>query len=94
MPAIKIHIPTPLRQYTGNLKEVPVSAVTLGEALSALTTDHGALRQHLFNDMGKVRSFVNIYVNDEDMRYLDKENTVLNEGDSVSIVPSIAGGAL
>ncbi len=65
----------------------------MGEALSGLTTAHSELRKHLFTDDGKIRSFVNVYVNDEDIRFLDKENTKTKDGDTVSIVPSIAGGS-
>ena len=87
-----ILIPTPLRAYTGKRDTVQVAGATIGEALAALTTEFGDLRQHLFNTEGKLRSFVNIYVNDEDIRYLQKEATPLKPGDTVSIVPSVAGG--
>ena len=69
-----------------------VDARTAGEALNQLTTTHGELRRHLFNDQNALRNFVNVYVNDEDMRYLQKEATALKDGDTISIVPSIAGG--
>ena len=88
----KILIPTPLRQYAGKLDSVEISASTVGEALSSLTSQHADLRKHLYNDEGKLRSFVNVYVNDEDIRYLNKEATALTDKDTVSIVPSIAGG--
>ncbi len=65
----------------------------LAEALSALTSQYGELKKHLFAEDGRLRSFVNVYVNDEDIRYLQKDQTSLREGDTVSIVPSIAGGA-
>jgi adenylyltransferase/sulfurtransferase len=65
----------------------------VGEALAALTTRFSELKKHLYADDGRLRSFVNVYVNDEDIRYLQKEKTSLREGDTVSIVPSIAGGA-
>jgi len=89
----KIHIPTPLRQYVGKQSSVDVSGATVGEAMSALVAQHPDLRKHLYNDDGKLRAFVNLYVNDEDIRYLQKEATALKDGDSISIVPSIAGGA-
>jgi len=88
----KIHIPTPLRQYAGKQAEVTVRAGTVAEALSALVSQHPDLRRHLYTDEGKLRAFVNVYVNDEDVRYLQKEATQLGDSDSISIVPSIAGG--
>jgi MoaD family protein len=91
--AVKVIIPTPLRPYTGKQESVELQAATVGEALSALTAKFGELKKHLFADDGRLRSFVNVYVNDEDIRYLQKDQTKLKEGDTVSIVPSIAGGA-
>ena len=89
----KILIPTPLRQYAGKQDAVQLSGSTVGEVLNSLTIQYADLRRHLYNDEGKLRSFVNVYVNDEDIRYLSKEATPLKDGDTVSIVPSIAGGA-
>src|ERR1035438_9553052 len=89
----KILIPTPLRQFAGKQDSVVLEGATVGEVLQALTTQYGELRRHLYNDEGKLRSFVNVYVNDDDIRYLDKEATQLKDGDTVSIVPSIAGGS-
>src|SRR5215467_12930041 len=89
----KIHIPTPLRQYVGKQASVDVQGSTVGEAMNALVAQHPDLRKHLYTDDGKLRSFVNVYVNDEDIRYLQKEATPLKDGDTVSIVPSIAGGS-
>jgi sulfur-carrier protein len=88
----KILIPTPLRQYVGKQAAVDVSGGTVGEAMSALVAQHPDLKKHLYTDEGKLRAFVNLYVNDEDIRYLQKEATALKDGDSISIVPSIAGG--
>jgi sulfur-carrier protein len=88
----KILIPTPLRQYAGGAKKVDVTGATAGEALEALTTQFPDLKKHLYNDEGKLRSFVNIYLNDEDIRYLDREASAVGESDTLSIVPSIAGG--
>jgi molybdopterin synthase sulfur carrier subunit len=88
----KIHIPTPLRQYAGKQPTVEVTAGTVAEALSGLVSKHPELRRHLYNDDGKLRSFVNVYLNDEDVRYLQKEATAIADGDTISIVPSIAGG--
>ena len=89
----QVQIPSPLRQYTQKQASVSVSATTVGDALSGLVAQHPDLRRHLFSDDGKLRAFVNVYVNDEDMRYLEKEATALKEGDTISIVPSIAGGS-
>jgi adenylyltransferase/sulfurtransferase len=89
----KIHIPTPLRQYSGKQAAVEVKADTVGAALSTLIQRHPDLRRHLYTDDGKLRAFVNVYLNDEDVRYLQKDATAVHEGDSISIVPSIAGGA-
>jgi len=91
--AVKVIIPTPLRAYAGKQESVEVQAATVAEALSAVTAKFGDLKRHLFADDGKLRSFVNIYVNDEDIRYLQNDQTSLKLGDTVSIVPSIAGGA-
>ncbi|HTR48408.1 MAG TPA: ubiquitin-like small modifier protein 1 [Verrucomicrobiae bacterium] len=91
--AVKVIIPTPLRAYTGKRESVDVQAATVGEALSAVTTQFSDLKKHLFSDDGRLRSFVNVYVNDEDIRYLQKDQTSVKAGDTISIVPSIAGGA-
>ncbi len=88
----KVLIPTPLRQYAGKLDSIDLDGGTVGEVLNLLTSQHSELRRHLYNDEGKLRSFVNVYLNDEDIRYLDKEGTAVKEDDTISIVPSIAGG--
>jgi molybdopterin converting factor small subunit len=88
----KIHIPTPLRQYVGKQSTVDVKATTVAEAMDALVAQHPDVRRHLYTEEGKMRAFVNLYVNDEDIRYLQKEATPVKEGDNISIVPSIAGG--
>jgi adenylyltransferase/sulfurtransferase len=89
----KILIPTPLRQFADKKDSVQLAGATVGEVLKSLTSQYADLRRHLYNDEGKLRSFVNVYVNDEDILYLNKEATPLNDGDTVSIVPSIAGGS-
>ena len=88
----KILIPTPLRQFTGGADSVEAGGATVGEILGALIAAHPDLKKNLYNEDGKLRSFVNIYVNDEDIRYLAKEASVVAAGDTVSIIPSIAGG--
>jgi sulfur-carrier protein len=90
---VKVIIPTPLRQYAGKKDAVEIQANTIAEALSGLTTRYGDLRKHLYNDEGKLRNFVNIYLNDEDIRYLQNGQTPLHDNDVISIVPSIAGGS-
>src|SRR5438132_4545671 len=89
----KILIPTPLRPYTDKQDAVDASGATVGELLADLTKKHAGLKGHLYNDQGKLRSFVNVYVNDEDIRYLQKEQTPVKPGDTISIIPSVAGGA-
>jgi len=89
----KILIPTPLRQYADKKDSVQLSGATVGDVLKSLTSEYADLRRHLYTDEGKLRSFVNVYVNDEDIRYLNKESTPVADGDTVSIVPSIAGGS-
>jgi molybdopterin converting factor small subunit len=89
----KILIPTPLRQYVDKKDSVNVTGQTAGEVLASLTSQFPDLRRHLYNDEGRLRSFVNVYVNDEDIRYSGKDATPVKEGDTVSIVPSVAGGA-
>ena len=91
--AVTITIPTPLRQFAAGQTELEVEATTAGEALNQLTTTHAELRRHLFNDQNTLRNFVNVYVNDEDIRHLDGPNTPVKEGDTILIVPSIAGGS-
>lgn len=89
---VKVIIPTPLRAYADKQESVDVQAKTVGEALLGVTDKFQELKKHLYSDDGRLRSFVNVYVNDEDIRYLQKDQTPLREGDTISIVPSIAGG--
>ena len=89
----KVRIPTPLRQYTDGNAEVQVGGGTAGEALGNLVNEHQDLKQHLYTGDGKLRSFVNVYKGDEDIRYLDGPETQVSESDELSIIPSIAGGS-
>src|SRR5690348_14458153 len=89
----KVLIPTPLRQFTGKQDAVSAPGSTVGEVLAALTTEFPDLRKQIFTEEGKVRSFVNVYINDEDIRYLRKDATPATDGDTISLVPSIAGGS-
>jgi sulfur-carrier protein len=91
---MNIHIPTPLRAFTGGEQTVSVPGATVGDALEQLTGAYPELKQHLFTGEGKLRSFVNIYLNDDDIRYLpEKESTPAKESDELTIIPSIAGGS-
>jgi adenylyltransferase/sulfurtransferase len=88
-----IYIPTPLRPYAGGQSAVELNAATIAGALDSLTEAHPELRKHLFTGEGKLRAFVNLYLNDEDVRYLPaKEATAVAATDTLSIIPSIAGG--
>jgi adenylyltransferase/sulfurtransferase len=91
---MKILIPTPLRAFTAKRPVVEVSAQTVGEALDRLVQENPELRRHLYSDEGKLRSFVNVYLNEDDIRYLDKESTPVKSTDTLSIVPSVAGGTI
>ncbi len=89
----KVMIPTPLRPFTDKQDAVEIAGSTVGEILTQLTVKYEGLRKHLYNEDGKLRSFVNIYLNDEDIRYLQREKTPVKSGDTLSIIPSVAGGA-
>lgn len=90
--AVKVHIPTPLRRLTGNQPEVEIEAGTVAELVQNLETAHPGIREKLLDESGEIRRYVNIYVNEEDIRFLDGAQTALKERDVVSIVPAIAGG--
>jgi adenylyltransferase/sulfurtransferase len=90
--ATRVLIPTPLRTYTEKKDSVVLEGNTVGELLERLTAMYVPLKKHLFDETGSLRNFVNVYVNDEDIRYLQKEQTLVSEKDTVSIIPSIAGG--
>jgi adenylyltransferase/sulfurtransferase len=91
--SVKLLIPTPLRPFTGGRDVLDVDGGTVGEVLATLTSEHPDLKRHLYTDDGRLRSFVNVYVNDEDIRHLAREATPLAAADTVSIVPSVAGGS-
>lgn len=90
--AVTLHIPTPLRAYTDRQAAVTVDATTVGEALEQLTTRHPGLAKHLRGPDGRIRSFVNVYLGEEDIRFLQAEATPVADGADITIVPSIAGG--
>ncbi len=90
---MKIHIPTPLRTYTGGKETVTVSGSTVTAALEQLTQTYPELKPNLFTPEGKLRSFVNLYLNEDDIRYLPaKEDSPVQDNDELTIIPSIAGG--
>ena len=89
---ITVNIPTPLRKLTNNLSEVELEAGTVGQLVDVLEGAYGGMAEKLLDEGGAIRRYVNIFVNDEDIRFLDGKDTPLNDGDNVSIVPAIAGG--
>ena len=90
---VTIVIPSPLRQFADGKSEVEVNAATAGDALRELTTEHAELRKHLYNEQDKLRNFINVYVGDEDIRHLEGPATSVRDGETIMIVPSIAGGS-
>src|SRR5256714_5435113 len=91
--AVTVFIPTALRQFAEDKQEISVDAHTVGEALDKVTGEHAELRRHLYGEQGALRNFVNVYVNDEDIRASQRLETPVRDGDTISIVPAIAGGA-
>jgi adenylyltransferase/sulfurtransferase len=91
--AVTVFIPTALRQFAGDRAEVSVEAGTVGEALDRVTGEHAELRRHLYGEQNALRNFVNVYVNDDDIRHAQKLDTPVKDGDTISIIPAIAGGA-
>ncbi len=89
--AIKVRIPTPLQKLSNGKAEVECSAKNIAELLDALEKDYPGMKERL-SEGGKIRRFINIYVNEEDIRFMNKEDTTLKDGDNISIVPAIAGG--
>ena len=89
--SVKVHIPTPMRQHTEGLATVEVAGTSVQAVLNALGQKYPAITGKLF-DNGQVRRFVNVYLNDEDIRYLDNLNTAVKDGDEVNIIPAVAGG--
>src|ERR1700749_3339906 len=91
--AVIVFIPTALRQFAGDRQEIAVDAGTVGDVLDKVTSEHAELRRHLYTEQGALRNFVNVYVNDDDIRHAQKLDTPVKDGDTVSIIPAIAGGA-
>ena len=90
--AILVQIPTPLQKFTQNQSEVQAEGATIQEVLDNLDLSFPGIRERLCDDRGAIRKFVNLYLNDEDIRFMDGEKTVLEDGDEVAIIPAIAGG--
>ena len=91
---VTIAIPTALRNFAAGQSRIEVQATTAGEALDQLSSHHAELRRHLFDDQNKLRSFVNVYLNDEDIRHASGVETSVKDGDRIMIVPAMAGGVL
>ena len=90
---VEVRIPTVFRKFTGNESVVSVEGSTIGELLEQIETRYPGFKEQLMSEDGQLHRFVNVYVNDEDARYLDKLDTKVSEGDTVSLLPSVAGGA-
>lgn len=90
--AVKVNIPTPLRKLTNNESEVSVEAGSVGDLVDALEAAYSGIAEKLLDEKGEIRRYVNVFVNDEDIRFLDGKGTALKDGDNISIVPAIAGG--
>ena len=90
--SVKVKIPTPLRKLTSNQSEVEVSGDTVDTVISHMETSYPGIKDRICDESGDVRRFINIYVNEEDIRFLEGENTAVKDGDEISIIPAIAGG--
>ena len=90
--AAKVRIPTPFRKLTDNQELIEVNAGTVGAAIAELQSRYPGIKERLLDDTGAVRRFVNVYVNEEDIRFLENQQTPIKDGDEVSIIPAIAGG--
>lgn len=90
--AVTVNIPTPLRKLTNNESEVSVEAGSVGDLVDALEAAYSGIAEKLLDEKGDIRRYVNVFVNDEDIRFLDGKGTALKDGDNISIVPAIAGG--
>ena len=90
--AIIVRIPTPLQKFTKNQSEVQAEGATIQEVLAHLDSSFPGIRERLCDEQGMVRKFINVYLNDEDIRFIEGEKTVLKDGDELAIIPAIAGG--
>ncbi len=91
--AVRVRVPTPLRRFTGGNGEVTAAGTSLKEVINDLESRHPGMRERLLDDKGEIRRFVNIYLNGDDVRFLDQLNSTVKDGDDISIVPAIAGGS-
>ena len=90
--AVTVRIPTPVRKFTGDWADVEVLGATVGEVIDNLEAQHAGIKERMVDESGAIRRFVNVYVNEEDIRFLDGRDTGVQDGDQVTIVPAIAGG--
>ena len=90
--AVTVRVPTPLRSFTNGAEEVNIEGNTIQEVVDNLEANHSGIKERLCGDDGKIRRFLNVYINDEDIRFLQNQETKVKDGDTVSIVPAIAGG--
>ncbi len=91
---VKVRIPTPLRTLTNGSEEVTVEGKSIKEVIDNLETNHNGIKERICDEKGQIRRFINFYLNDEDIRFKDNQETPVNDGDQISIVPAIAGGVL
>lgn len=94
MATVKVRIPTPLQKLTGGSAEVEGTGETIKGVIESLEAKYPGFQERLYDEGGKLRRFINIYVNEEDIRFLEGENTALSDGDDISVIPAIAGGAV
>lgn len=90
--AVLIRIPTPLQKFTKNQSEVPAEGATVQDVIDHLDQSFPGVRERLCDDRGAIRKFINLYLNDEDIRFMDGEKTSVKDGDELAIIPAIAGG--
>jgi len=90
--SVKVRIPTPLQKLTNQQAEIEIKAASIEELIAEMEKNYPGIKERICDENGKVRRFVNVYLNEEDIRFLDKEATALKDGDEISIVPAIAGG--
>jgi molybdopterin synthase sulfur carrier subunit len=90
--SVRVRVPTPLRKFTQGSDEVDANGATVSAMLDDLEQNHPGIKERIMDDAGKVRRFVNVYVNGDDIRFLNNVDTALKDGDNISIVPAIAGG--
>ncbi len=90
--SIRVRIPTPLRKLTGDKGEIEAKGSNISELIEDINNKHPGIKERIYDDTGEIRRFINIYVNEEDIRFIDGNKTAVRDGDEVSIIPAIAGG--